>query len=118
MADLKKLMEDIKGALVNLVTLEIITAVGPITVKRKDSAASGPMSSFPDIEYDPNLKMIQTKIDLLQGDIKTIFDPEFVTGNYQSLRDFHAAREKQGSDIISNNLKALKELFNWVSSLL
>ncbi len=69
------------------------------------------------IIYDQPMEIIKTTIDLLQGDIKTVMAPAFVTGNYQGLRDFHAAREKQGSEIISANLKALKELYNWVSEL-
>ena len=106
--DLNTLMADIKNSLEHLVTLEIITAVGAI----KFGGDKGP-----DIDYDKAPKMILTKIDLLQGDIKTVFDEEFVTGQYQAWRDFHSAREKEGHQLIQNNIAALERLCGVLKSL-
>ena len=103
----KKIWESIK----NLVTLEIITAVGQVC-HRHDGENSEQETGLPDLDYDNDPKVILTKIDLLQGDIKTIYNEEFVTGNYQGLREFHAQREKEGYEIIQKNIIALKELLN------
>ncbi|MBI4300188.1 MAG: hypothetical protein HY677_03555 [Chloroflexi bacterium] len=100
MADL---LTTIKNALEKLVSLEIVTAVGPI---------KGGETSNADIDWDQNPKVILTRIDLLQGDIKTVFDPVFVTGEYQSLRDFHANREKEGHEIVLKNIAALRALYS------
>ena len=111
MPDLTSLMTQIKEALVNLVHLQIVTAVGPVTVTvNKDGSVKS-------LEIEERVKAISTCIDLLQGDITTVFDPEFVTGPYQSLRDFHAAREKEGHDIVQKNLAAIGALFKLVQEL-
>ncbi len=116
--NLNALVTKIKDSLNNLVTLEIITAVGQVRLKPKSGSSQDPERSFPDLDYDKNPKVILTKIDLLQGDIKTVFHEEFVTGNYQSLKDFHADREKEGYEIVHKNLAALKELLEMVQDWL
>lgn len=105
---LKALMENIKKALENLTTLEIVTAVGQVDFALESDA---------DLDQTKDAKVILSKINLIQGDIKTIYDPEFVTGNYKELKDFHKAREEQGHQIIKDNLEALKNLFNLASDL-
>ncbi len=112
--DMKDLVNRIQSSLNNLVTLEIITAVGQVIFKPQKDQAQGSEISYPDIDYNKNPKVILTKIDLLQGDIKTIYDEEFVTGSYTGLRDFHADREKEGYEIVHKNLAALKELLDMV----
>ncbi len=104
-----ELMDKIKKALDNLVTLEIITAVGQVKLGDKVS---------PEIDYSKNPKVILTKINLIQGDIKTVYDPEFVTGEYQSLKDFHAKREDEGYEIIKTNIETLKSLFNFAKDMI
>jgi len=115
---LKLLVQKIENALDNLVTLEILTAVGQVQFKPKSGSPENAGRNFPDLDYEQNPKVILTKINLLQGDIKTVFNEEFVTGNFQSLRDFHANREKEGYEIVKKNLAALKELYQWVKDLL
>jgi hypothetical protein len=74
----------------------------------------GPRS--PDLDYDADPTVILTKIDLLQGDIKTVFNEAFVTGNYQGLREFHARREQEGYEIIQKNIAAIERLLNLVNA--
>ncbi len=104
------LIDKIKNSIKNLITLEIITTVGQVELKIKDKeiVVTG-------IKDSKNCKSIWTKINLLEGDINTVYDPEFVTGQYQSLRDFHKNREDQGHQIIKDNIAALKELYTLVS---
>ncbi len=92
------LLKKIQKSLNELVSLRIITAVGPVSVSGTDGEIS---LSFEDA------KAMYTEINLLQGDIKTMYDDEFVVGNYQSLRAFHQSREKDGQKIIQDNIQAL-----------
>jgi hypothetical protein len=62
------------------------------------------------VESDDGSQAITTKIDLLDGDISTTMDAEFVDGRYVGLREFHAAREEQGHAIIAANVRALRSL--------
>ena len=93
------LAKRIQQSLANLVTLDIVTAVGP-------PKADG---SGPDYGED---KIMSSKIDLLQGDITNVIDPAFVTGELQTLRSFHETQVVKGEQIVRDNLKALRELYN------
>ena len=115
---LEELMKNIKDSLSKLITLEIITAVGHVSLRPKGGSVEGGEKNLPDLDYDKNPKVILTKINLLQGDIKTVFHEEFVTGDYQSLRDFHAAREKEGYEIVRKNIEALEKLYEIARDML
>lgn len=101
----QSVLKKITDALNNLVTLEIITAVG---------AVKSDENGRPVLDYSQNPKVILTKIDLLQGDTTTVFNEEFVTGNYQSLQTYHAAREAAGHKMIQDNIAAIKSLIGLI----
>lgn len=102
MAGLDDFLEDLKKAIVNFKTLEITTAVGPITWDATKQ------------EYvpvaDSSIKAMKTKIDLFEGDMTTHMDPEFATGALQSLRDYHLKTQSDGHDLIKKNVDALESL--------
>ena len=98
------LLDKLHRAINNAVTLEIVTAVGFVK--------PDPL----DIDWAREPVVALSKINLLLGDIKTVYPEEFVTGSYQSLKDFHAQREREGHQIIENNIKVLKELYALVAS--
>ena len=108
----KYLKEKIMESIENLVTLEIMTAVGHVA---SPAGGSEEGRSLPDLDYDRNPKMILTKINLLQGDIKTVYHEAFVTGEYQELRAFHSAREKEGYNIVLQNIAVLERLLEMVT---
>ncbi len=105
------LMDRIKKSLKNLITLEIITTVGQVELTINEDNEI----SVTGIKDSKDCKSIWTTINLLEGDISTVYDPEYVTGQYHALRDFHKAREDQGHQIIKDNIAALKELYKLVS---
>ncbi len=105
----EKVFENIKKAINELVTLRIVTAVGGITKDEK---------GLPVIDYAENPSVILTTINLIQGDITTVFHEEFVTGKYQSLQAFHAAREKEGYELIKANIAVLEKLYAVAKSVL
>lgn len=96
-------LDDLKKAVVNAKTLEITTAVGPITW---DAAKQDYVPVT-----DPTIKAMKTKIDLFEGDMVTQMDPEFATGTLQGLRDYHMKTQADGKDIIKKNVEALEALF-------
>jgi hypothetical protein len=95
----------LESSLENLVTLEIVTAVGPVQPTTRDSNGVKIQATT-----DAGAKLLRTSIDLLQGDITTEMDPAFVTGPYQDLRQFHQAREAQAMEIVKGNIEAVKAL--------
>lgn len=113
---LNELITRIKESLENLVTLEIVTTVGEVKFQPKSDSETDKIIAT--IDYSKKPKAILTKIDLLQGDIQTVFHEDFVTGNYTALREFHAAREAQGHTIVEQNLVALEKLFQLVKKLI
>lgn len=108
MSDLTKRITD---ALSQLLTLEIVTAVGAVEPKKPDD------TNWPDLVDVANPQMIVTKINMLGGDIRTIFGEPFITGDYKSLVDYHAAREKEAFNIVQSNLAALKSLLQFARGL-
>ncbi len=111
----KDLKQKIIDSIKNLVTLEIVTAVGGITsVSKSDTTGGGGVKSL-DIDLSKDAKVMLTKIDILQGDIKTVYDEEFVTGKYQNLKAFHTEREKEGYNIIKQNIEILKKLLKLIT---
>jgi hypothetical protein len=98
MADL---LERIKSALDNIVTLEIVTAVGGIKKEGEKVA--------PNLDYQ-NAQVMLTKINLLQGDITTVVNEAFVSGPYQALREYHEAKAKEGYEIVQKNITTLEQL--------
>ncbi len=110
----KDLKTRIMESLENLVTLEIVTAVGQVHPELSDSAEDAGKRPL-EIDYSKNPKMILTRINLLQGDVTTIYHEEFVTGEYQALREFHAAREKEGHHIVMQNIEVLERLLKLIN---
>ena len=106
------LIEKLQDALARLHRLEIVTVVGPVVCDSKRAGAE--RFSLPD---GPGAKVMRTTIDLLQGDITTLIDPAFATGELQALREYHGARERQGAQIIRDNVQALLELLTLHSRL-
>lgn len=92
----------VKDSIEKLSTLDIVTAVGPLKYDSVKKTYEAPESGAASV--------MRTRIDLLQGDITTQLDEEFATGRYQGLRDYHAAREKQGHELIKSNIETLRQL--------
>ena len=101
----------LEASLQNMLSLEIVTAVGGVRPSTRD--AQGIKQQ---ISVDPGAKILRTRIDLLQGDLSTEMDPAFVTGDYTDLRAFHAEREKQALDIVKANVEAVKALISLIQN--
>jgi len=105
----RSLTEIIKDKIDNLKTLEIRTSVGNFKWNEEKKK----------IDYkEDEVKVIMTQIDLLEGDIKTTFSEDFLKEPYDKILDFHAEKEKRGQEIMENNLKAVRQLFDLAVKIL
>jgi hypothetical protein len=102
--NLQEILDSIKKALRDLVTLEVTTVVGDVSATPKENNIGVAVT------YQ-NSKVIQTKIDLLQGDITSVYDKAFLTGDLAAVKALHQAREEQANEIIDKNIQALKSLY-------
>lgn len=98
----------LENSLNQLVTLNIVTAVGTAKVDIKSDESGGALTKLE--VGDAGTKVIWTAINLVQGDITTVVDPEFQGDAGRELREFHKSRESQGLEIMHRNISALKEL--------
>ncbi len=89
-------------------TLTIKTVVGDITTDPKTMKLK---------IGEGRTDSIFTTIDLIDGDITTLVSAKFLENEYKSIFDFHKEREKEGAAIIDKNIKALKSIYNAVSSI-
>lgn len=102
---IKDIMGKLEDALEDLITLEVITAVGTVQPSLRDENGKKKQ-----IALDPGAKIIRTRIDLLHGDITTEMDPAFISGDLTALWPFQAEREKQATELLRSNIEALKSL--------
>ena len=109
---LKDILTMLETALEDLVTLEIVTAVGPVQPTPPPDT-SGKRARPP---LDPSAKIMRTRIDLLHSGVTTEIDPAFATGEYQGLRAFHADREKQASDLFKGHVDTIKSIIELIKA--
>jgi hypothetical protein len=102
----QELLDEIRAAIREAVSLKISTIVGDIEWVDKRTA--------PNVT---NSDTMYTEIDLVQGDLVSMIDRAFLDPDMSGLRDYHKAREDQAYEIIESNIKALKELGEYVKEL-
>ena len=102
------LLSKIKDSLDNLVTLEIVTAVGSVT-QDADSGA-------PSLDYKNSSEIYMTKVDLLQGDLTTVVPDKSAFTEDNGMMNYHKERVQEAHTIVKDNIKALEQLVALVSS--
>ena len=95
-------VRNIETRISKLTTLEIKTIIGDYHVDQEEEIG---------IKKDGEFRVLQSKIDLIQGDITTNISNELVSDKYAWLRDFHARKEERGHEIIDSNVRAIVSLF-------
>ena len=84
----QEILDNLKQAAVNLMTLEITTTV---------------------VSNEP--KEIRTKIDLVQGDISNSFNEAFLRdAELHPIREFHASQVEKGQGIVKDNVEVIVDL--------
>ncbi len=100
-SNFKDFLKNIEHSIAKLTTLEIKTVVGDYTLA-------------PDETIQPiaggDFKVLQSKINLIDGDVTTYFSNATMSPEYDWVRNFHASREEKGHEIINGNIRAILSL--------
>ena len=99
-------LENIKDAMDNLINLDIRTIVGEVDFDSKGKMQPATRS-----------KQIVSRLNLLDGDITTAFPEEFLQSPLDSVRSFHALRERQAMEIVQGNIRALQHLVGLIDTI-
>lgn len=102
------LLNTIADKLDRLVTLTVVTAIADIDVVQDDPNQVG-FSCRP--KAGTTIEAFQTQVNLVTGGIENLISRDFATNTaYHSLTEFHLAQVTKSSDIVSTNLKAIRDL--------
>ena len=99
-----QLADKVLEALKAVQQLQIVTAVGKVTVTNAFDASNR------QVEIAQDQKAMVTAIDLVQGDIVNGLDEAFAPGQDDALREFHERQVELGNQIIERNLQLLKDM--------
>jgi len=94
---------NIETRISNLTTLQIKTVIGDFELD-KDGKVN--------VNAQGLNQVIDSRIDLLQGDITTYISTELVQDRYTWIREFHSQKEMRGHEIIHGNIKAIMALYD------
>ena len=86
----------------NLTRLEVNTLVGNYKFKEENGIKTT-------IDQESTSEKMSSQINLISGDITVAMTEKFVS-EYEELREYHIAREKQGHEIINANIETLKKI--------
>lgn len=101
-----KIFDNLIDGLKDLSTLTVKTYVGKFDVVEPGIDGGTRFNLVP----DPNCKKIVSMINLIDGDIQTGMDEDFLSAPYEQMRGYHAQREAQAHEIIAKNVAVIKEL--------
>jgi len=106
-----KLLNKLKAAVEDGVTLRVVTVVGDVTADVQDKAGAGSK-----VEVDgTGQPCISTVFDLIDGDVRTYVHHSFVKEEpLKPMLTFHKEREQLAQDRVEKNIQALKSLYCFV----
>ncbi len=93
----------VEERVVDLTNLEIKTIVGDFDVDVNEKVS---------LRRDHDYKLMNSRINLLDGDITTHISKELVSDEYEWMRNFHAHKEEKGHEIIQGNIQAIASLID------
>lgn len=100
-------MERIKDSLSRMTTLDIKTIVGDFKLDSKENVQSAGG------EY----LILESRINMLMGDITVRMSQELTTSRYDWVRQFHKEKEAHGYQVIQNNIATILSLVNMYQQL-
>ena len=107
---LEDLLDKIQNAVQDVITLEVVTIVGDVSLKDMNDPTG-------ELKVDKS-HVLKTQVDLIQGDDVGIVDNWYLAPENKHMRDYHDLRAKQGQETINKNVETLKELAQYVQDLL
>lgn len=100
---LQDFIKYVEERVIDLTNLEIKTIVGDFDVDVNEKVS---------LKRDHDYKLMNSRINLLDGDITTHISKELVSDEYQWMRNFHAHKEEKGHEIIQGNIQAIASLID------
>ena len=109
----KKLLERVRSAVDDGLTLRVVTVVGDVTADVSDNP-KGKSRVKVSGEDQPS---ITTVFDLVDGDVTTFVHRRFVEQEpMKPMLQFHQEREKLAHARVAENIKILRELYSFVKA--
>lgn len=100
---LQDFIKYVEERVIDLTNLEIKTIVGDFDVDVNEKVS---------LRRDHDYKLMNSRINLLDGDITTHISKELVSDEYEWMRNFHAHKEEKGHEIIQGNIQAIASLID------
>lgn len=100
---LQDFIKYVEERVVDLTNLEIKTIIGDFDVDVNEKVS---------LRRDTDYKLMNSRINLIDGDITTHISKELVTDEYEWMRNFHAHKEEKGHAIIQGNIQAIASLID------
>lgn len=100
---LQDFIKYVEERVIDLTNLEIKTIVGDFDVDINEKVS---------LRRDNDYKVMNSRINLLDGDITTHISKELVSDEYEWMRNFHAHKEEKGHEIIQGNIQAIASLID------
>ena len=100
---LQDFIKYVEERVVDLTNLEIKTIVGDFDVDINEKVS---------LRRDADYKLMNSRINLIDGDITTHISRELVSDEYEWMRNFHAHKEEKGHEIIQGNIQAIASLID------
>lgn len=100
---LQDFIKYVEERVVDLTNLEIKTIVGDFDVDINEKVS---------LRRDNDYKLMNSRINLIDGDITTHISKELVSDEYEWMRNFHAHKEEKGHEIIQGNIQAIASLID------
>ncbi|AFM04239.1 hypothetical protein Fleli_1841 [Bernardetia litoralis DSM 6794] len=100
---LQDFIKYVEERVVDLTNLEIKTIVGDFDVDVNEKVS---------LRRDHDYKLMNSRINLIDGDITTHISRELVSDEYEWMRNFHAHKEEKGHEIIQGNIQAIASLID------
>jgi hypothetical protein len=97
-------MLKVEQALDSIVTLKVITLIGPVSVTGAGTGAT--VALVPGTAPEA----ASTEINLLLGDITNTFSPGFSTLANGDMRTFHQSQVEKSQSIVTSNLAEVQKL--------
>ncbi|MCS6967702.1 MAG: hypothetical protein RMJ44_00745 [Cytophagales bacterium] len=95
-------LERIKESLTRMTTLDIKTIVGDFKIDSQENVQFA----------SNNYLVMESRINMLLGDITVRISEELTTARYDWVRQFHKEKEAHGYQIVQNNIATLLSLVN------
>ena len=108
---LDKLLERAEKIANEFAHLKIITAVGDFKYTAKSDGTGY------EVAPGANNSAMQTRINLVDGDITNLVAREFTTEAMADMRAFHETQVLEAQEIVKGNIEALVSLVKLVSSI-